>query len=208
MKILNLNRRLLLITFVAVSFGLFLESAYALGTVVSRSGANLIPGELTCLDYKVYNTGDIDTYSVISPSEELESIALPVNDPVLIPANTGPDDPTLVNVCFRFPENTYEDDPECLGPTVSYTGKVYIAEVSGDSPAGGSSTTFGTLVPLTLAAECDSEVEMQRGKLGLAGTLLLSAIIILVAVIAVLLVIRFKPKRGQKNNSIKQKRNK
>jgi hypothetical protein len=167
----------------------------------------LIPeNEQTCLTYKVYNPWDEDSNAQIRLSDELNDVIVSgKSDTKWIPRQTSSEEAIPVTFCFRTP-SVYEKDcwfgnmfceQKCTEPMKVYGGDVEVFESPKDASltgTGGSASIMAVSAPLNVKVQCN---EHSRSY---------APLYILVALVAVILLIKNLFSKGTKGKSKKKRK--
>jgi len=164
-----------------------------------RESALASGGEQACLSYGVYNPWPGDTYVTVGVSEELQEVLI-IQDvnATLIPEHTASGDSIPVEFCFEVPKGIYSKDcwlggffvceQECIEDQKMYEGEVEVVSVP--PPSGsGSAAIMAVSAPLRVRVQCNAHER---------NYVLLYVIIGVIALVAIILIIRHRKPREQR----------
>jgi hypothetical protein len=157
------------------------------GIVYSSEIIQVPENRVSCVEYKVYNPWEGDTYVKVSARGDLSNI---VQDSKTIPlnSNTFYRDAVPIDICFSIPK-VYEDDclfwkigckRACSNEEFEYSGDVIALEMSSSETQGTGSQIRGSVTaPLTIRIKCEEQARNYVSLIGLIGAIIFGIISII-----------------------------
>ena len=157
------------------------DSVFAVGLVRDQEYLSINEGEEACINYKVFNSLSQEVSVKASVSDELNSLVISgTSETKLIPGDTLPSSPALLEVCFQAPSDSCKTGKE-------YLGSVFITEVPSLLGGGSNSaTSLSIAAPLSIIINCASQTT------NYSNMIYLSIIVILLILIICFLVLKIK----------------